>query len=98
MNTTILNKYELHLNGLVIPSIEYGDPRVLTKEPFVSVVMITYNHEDYIGQAIEHVVKQETSFPIELIIGEDCSTDRTREIVFEYQRKYLHIYFLHPKT
>lgn len=88
MNTAILNKRDLHLNGLVIPSIEYGDPGVLAKEPFVSVCMITYNHEDYIGQSIEHVVKQEMSFPIELIIGEDCSTDRTREIVFEYQRKY----------
>lgn len=88
MNTAILNKYDLHLNGLLIPSIEYGDPRVLSKEPLVSVVMITYNHEDYIGQAIEHVAKQETSFPIELIIGEDCSTDGTRQIVFEYQKKY----------
>jgi len=63
-------------------------PKVLAKKPFVSVGMITYNHEDYIGRAIEHVAGQETSFPIELIIGEDCSTDRTREIVFEYQRKY----------
>jgi len=88
MNTAILNKHDIHLNGLVIPSIEYGDPRVLTKEPFVSVAMITYNHEDYIGQAIEHVAKQETSFPIELIIGEDCSTDGTRQVVFEYQKKY----------
>ena len=88
MNTAILNKHTLHLNGLEIPSIEYGDPRVLSKEPLVSVAMITYNHEDYIGQAIEHVAKQETSFPIELIIGEDCSTDRTRQLVFEYQKKY----------
>ena len=88
MNTGIINKHDLHLNGLVIPSIEYGNPRVLSKEPFVSVVMITYNHEDYIGQAIEHVARQETSFPFELIIGEDCSTDRTRQIVFEYQKKY----------
>ena len=86
-NTAILNKYDLHLNGLLIPSIEYGDPRVLSKEPLISVAMITYNHEDYIGQAIEHVAKQETSFPIELIIGEDCSTDRTRQLVFEYQKK-----------
>ena len=87
-NTNILVKRDLHLNGLVIPSIEYGDPRVLAKEPFVSVCMITYNHEDYIGHAIEYVVGQETSFPIELVIGEDCSTDRTQQIVFEYQKKY----------
>jgi len=50
--------------------------------------MITYNHERYIIQAIQGVLMQKTDFPIELIIGEDCSTDRTREIVFDYQKKY----------
>ena len=88
MSTGTRAKRDLHLYGLVIPCTEYADPRVLAKEPLVSVAMITYNHEDCIGQAIKYVAKQETSFPIELIIGEDCSTDRTREIVFEYQMKY----------
>ena len=60
---------------------------LLTKTPLVSVHMITYNHDPYIVQAIEGVLQQKTNFPIELIIGEDCSTDRTREIVLEYQRK-----------
>ncbi len=50
--------------------------------------MITYNHEPYIAQAIKGVLSQETDFPMELIIGEDCSTDRTREIVLEFQRRY----------
>lgn len=58
------------------------------KEPLVSAKMITYNHEPYIAQAIEGVLRQETSFPFELVIGEDCSTDGTREIVFDYQKKY----------
>jgi len=58
------------------------------KEPLVSVKMITYNHAPYIGQAIEGVVGQKTTFPFELVIGEDCSTDGTREIVFEYQKKF----------
>ncbi|HUU20551.1 MAG TPA: glycosyltransferase [Sedimentisphaerales bacterium] len=58
------------------------------KEPLVSVKMITYNHEPYIAQAIEGVLRQETSFPFELVIGEDCSTDGTLEIVFDYQKKY----------
>ncbi len=68
--------------------IERSDPERLVKNPLVSVMMITYNHEPYIAQAIEGVVSQETNFPIELIIGEDCSTDRTREIVLEYQQRY----------
>jgi glycosyltransferase involved in cell wall biosynthesis len=54
----------------------------------VSVLMITYNHEKYIAQAIESVLMQKTDFRYELIVGEDCSTDGTREIVQEYSRKY----------
>jgi len=50
----------------------------------VSVCMITYNHEKFITQAIEGVLIQKTNFPIELIIGEDCSTDSTRKIIEEY--------------
>ena len=46
--------------------------------------MITYNHEKFIAQAIESVLMQETNFPIELIIGEDCSTDATQAIVRRY--------------
>lgn len=56
--------------------------------PLVSIMTITYNHAPYIGQAIEGVLQQETNFPFELIIGEDCSKDGTRESVLEYQRKY----------
>ncbi len=67
---------------------EISDPAVLSKNPLVSVRMITYNHEPYIAQAIEGVAKQETKYPFELIIGEDCSTDGTMEIVLEYQKKY----------
>lgn len=56
--------------------------------PLVSVHMVTYNHEPYIAQAIEGMLRQETDFPIELVIGEDCSTDRTHDIVFDYQKKH----------
>lgn len=54
----------------------------------VSVCMITYNHETFIREAIEGVLMQKITFPIELIIGEDCSTDNTRKIVLEYAEKY----------
>ncbi len=60
-------------------------------EPLVSVMMITYNHAKYIAKAIEGIVQQKTTFPIELVIGEDCSTDGTREIVYEYRSKYPNI-------
>lgn len=54
----------------------------------VSVATVTYNHEAYIAQTIESVLMQEGDFDIELIIGEDCSTDRTLEIVRSYESKY----------
>lgn len=60
-------------------------------EPLVSVKMVTYNHVRYIRDAIEGVLQQKVDFPLELVIGEDCSTDGTKEIVFEYQKKYPNI-------
>lgn len=56
--------------------------------PTVSVLMITYNQEKYIRDAIEGVLIQKTKFPLELIIGEDHSTDSTGNICKEYSRKY----------
>jgi glycosyltransferase involved in cell wall biosynthesis len=54
----------------------------------VSVCMITYNHEKYIREAIEGVLMQKADFIIELIIGEDFSTDNTRIICQEYSAKH----------
>lgn len=55
--------------------------------PLVSVCMITFNHEKYISEAIDGVLMQKTNFPFELIIGEDCSTDYTREIIRKYEKE-----------
>ena len=49
--------------------------------------MVTYNHEKYIIEAIEGVIDQQTDFPYQLIIGEDFSTDNTRQICIEYQKR-----------
>lgn len=66
-------------------------------EAFVSVLMITYNHEQYIKQAIEGILMQKCDFQIELIIGEDCSTDNTRQICNEYVLNYPEIKLLPSK-
>lgn len=70
----------------------------MENEPLVSVCMISYNHRAFISQAIEGVLMQETNFPIELVIGEDCSTDGTREICLEYQQKYPNIIRVLPRN
>lgn len=54
----------------------------------LSVHMITYNHEKFIGKAIESVLMQKTNFDYELVIGDDKSTDNTRGIIEEYKNKY----------
>lgn len=56
----------------------------------VSVAMTAYNHEEFIAQAIESALMQEVNFDYEVVIGEDCSPDRTGEIVREYQKEYPH--------
>jgi glycosyltransferase involved in cell wall biosynthesis len=53
----------------------------------VSVLVLTYNHEKYIEQALDSVLMQETNFEYEIIIAEDCSADRTRSIVVDFQRR-----------
>ncbi len=78
----------IYFLGAAIPSREISNTSVMVKEPLVSAHIITFNQEAYVARAIEGVLMQETDFPIELVIGEDCSTDRTREIVLEYQRNY----------
>ena len=50
--------------------------------------MTTYNHEKYISEAIEGVVNQKTDFRYELVIGEDNSSDMTREICLRYKKQF----------
>jgi glycosyltransferase involved in cell wall biosynthesis len=58
------------------------------KEPLVSICCITYNHEKYIRDAIEGFLMQRTSFPIEIIIHDDASTDTTSDIIRGYVDKF----------
>lgn len=63
-------------------------PPAAMRPPRVSVVMIAYNVEKYIRQSIDSVLAQEVDFGYEIVVGEDCSTDSTREILAEYAAKY----------
>ena len=54
----------------------------------VSISCITYNHEDYISEAIESFLAQKTNFKYEILIHDDASTDNTVEIIKQYERTY----------
>ncbi|MCC1484903.1 glycosyltransferase [Winogradskyella immobilis] len=54
----------------------------------VAIWMVTYNHEDYIEQAIRSVMQQQTTFNLKLFIGEDCSTDKTKSICEQLQAEF----------
>jgi len=56
--------------------------------PVVSICCITYQHVNFIRDAIEGFLMQETTFPVEIIIRDDASSDGTAEIVREYQEKF----------
>ena len=57
-------------------------------QPLLSVCIQTYQHKKYIRDCLDGVLMQQTDFPFDVIIGEDESTDGTREICMEYANKY----------
>lgn len=57
-------------------------------EPLVSIVCETFNHEDYIRQALDGFVMQKTNFIFEILIHDDASTDNTVDIILQYEKKY----------
>lgn len=62
------------------------------RKPKLSVCVVTYNHEKYIRQCLQSIVDQKTDFDFEVIVGDDASTDKTREIVQEFSEKYADIF------
>lgn len=54
----------------------------------VSVCVITYKHAPYIRKCLDSILAQKVNFKYEIVVGEDCSQDGTREILLEYKEKY----------
>ena len=54
---------------------------VVLDTPVVSIVVTTYNHERYIERCLRSIAAQECSYPFEVLVGEDCSPDGTREVL-----------------
>ena len=66
----------------------------------VTVLIITYNQQQFIREAIDSALAQQTSFPIEILVGDDFSGDGTREIIQEYERQHPGLVrgVLHPRN
>ena len=66
----------------------------------VSVIVLTYNHEKYIRQALDSILMQKTTFSYEILVGDDASTDGTQEILKEYSERYPNVFrlFLRQKN
>lgn len=58
--------------------------------PLVIVSVITYNHEEFIGECLDSIIAQDYS-NLEIIVADDCSTDKTQDILKAYQVKYSNI-------
>lgn len=57
-------------------------------KPVISVIVTTYNHEKYISECLEGILLQKNCPEFEIVIGNDCSTDKTGEIISQYADKY----------
>ena len=56
--------------------------------PLVSVIVTTYNHEPYLADALDAILSQRCDFGVEIVLGEDCSSDGTLAVCREYAEKY----------
>ena len=60
----------------------------MESKPLVSVAVITYNMAHYLPQLLDSILKQKVNFDYEIVVDDDHSPDNSREILYEYQRKY----------
>lgn len=76
-------------------------PNQVNCSPMVSVLVQTYQHEKYIRECLEGILKQKTDFLFEIVLGEDCSHDGTREICIRFAENYpekIRLFLHHPEN
>lgn len=66
----------------------------IKKEILVSIPMLVYNHEQYLRQALDSILMQKVNFSYEIVVGEDASSDASREILLGYKQRYPEIFKL----
>jgi glycosyltransferase involved in cell wall biosynthesis len=60
----------------------------MNKDFKISIFCLVYNHEPYLKDCIEGFLMQRCNFNFEIVVGEDCSSDRSREILLDYHKKF----------
>ena len=65
---------------------DYFEDQSLPITPIVSVWLLTFNHKNFFEISIKSILSQKTNFDYEIVIGDDCSSDGTRDIVFKYYK------------
>lgn len=63
-------------------------PNRVPNNPVVSILVQTYNHEAFLQQCLDAILAQHTTFEFEVLLGEDASSDRTREICLKYAEAF----------
>lgn len=58
------------------------------RAPLVSVAITSYHSSAWLPRALDSVLLQQTAFPFEIVVGDDCSTDNTMDVLRAYQQKY----------
>ena len=73
---------------------------MMNTDVLVSIICITYNHEQYIKECLNSFLAQKVNFNIEILVHDDASTDCTQQILQEYQRQYPSVFklFLQSKN
>lgn len=90
--------FEAFKNKYQKAEVEHFFHQVPSK-PTVSVLVQAYNHEAFIKQCLESILEQNTDFDYEILLGEDFSSDQTREICKEFAMKYpekIRLFLHHP--
>ena len=73
---------------MTAPSEQAAAKRVNSRSPMVSVMMVTHQHDKYIAQAVESVLQQVTTLDVELVVGDDASTDQTPAILRDFATRF----------
>ena len=101
--SSILKRNNLYSQPLIVETpLDIEQPSFQNKnsEIKVSVMVLTYNHENFIRKTLDSILSQKVNFRFEVIVGDDASPDLTAEIIREYHTKYPDIIvpMLHEKN